>query len=305
MEGIGRANIVSAITSDTAVLTQASITVVFALQGLILIFFVAIYVAYLSFATFALSVAVVGAAAALFHIRNRRLAAQTEEAAHRDRLLFDRLSDFLDGFKEIRLNDARSADLFDHAVEVSRTAANIKIRTQTETFKQMVTTQTALYVLLGTVVFLAPRLTDSLEGASITQITTALLFVIGSCFGLVQSVPILLGANVAADRIGRLEAALQATSAAARDIKVSKRFDKIEMRDIVFRYVDRLSEVAFQIGPLEFSLRSGDLVFITGGNGSGKSTFLKVLAELIHPIPEKSRLMGCSSTMIRATRIAR
>ena len=61
------------------------------------------------------------------------------------------------------------------------------------------------------------------------------------------------------------------------------RFDKIEMRDILFRYVDKLSEAVFQVGPVDFTLRKGDLVFITGGNGSGKSTFLKVLAGLYTP----------------------
>jgi putative ATP-binding cassette transporter len=285
IEDIGRSNIVAPIASDPAVLTQAGILLCFSVQGLVLIFFVAIYVAYLSIVAFALSVLVVGIAAALFHTRNRRLARETQEAAQRERRLFDRLSDFLDGFKEVRLNSARSADLFDDSVEVSRLAANVKIRSQTETFKQIVTTQAALYVLLGTVVFVASRFSDSLGGSSITQTTTALLFVIGACFGLVQSIPILLGANAAADRISQLEAALQATAATttARNIKVSKRFDKIEMHDVMFRYVDKLSEAAFQVGPLNFILRPGELVFVTGGNGSGKSTFLKVLAGLYSP----------------------
>jgi putative ATP-binding cassette transporter len=109
------------------------------------------------------------------------------------------------------------------------------------------------------------------------------LFVIGSCFGLVQSIPVLLSANAAADRVKRLEAALRATASEERDVKALKHFDAIEMRNIVFRYVDKSSDVAFQIGPIDFTLRSGELVFITGGNGSGKSTFLKVLAGLYPP----------------------
>jgi putative pyoverdin transport system ATP-binding/permease protein len=284
IEQIGRARIVAAITSDAAVLTQASNMLCYSMQSFILIFFVAIYVAYLSFVAFVLSVLIVGAAGTIFHIRSRRLNVERAAAAGRERQLFDRLTDFLDGFKEVRLNSQRSADLFDDAVEVSRAAANIKIRTQTETFRQVVSAQSSMYILLGAVVFAAPQFSASLGSGSITMTTTALLFVVGACFGLVQSIPVLMNANAAADRMSQLEAALQSTAApTGADVRIPTRFDSIEMHDIKFRYIDRYSETAFEIGPLDFSLRSGDLVFITGGNGSGKSTFLKVLAGLYPP----------------------
>jgi putative ATP-binding cassette transporter len=285
MESIGRARIVAAITSDTAVLTQASNLLCFTIQGAVLIFFVAIYVAFLSLAAIAMTIVIVVAAATIFHIKNRRLAAEKQLAAEWERRLFDRLVDFLDGFKEIRLNSARSADLFDDAVDVSRTAANIKIRSQAETFKLIVTSQVSMYVLLGAVVFIAPQFSESLGGASLTKTTTALMFVVGACFGLVQSIPVLLTANAAADRIAQLEATLRAAVGPLREreIKVPKRFDKIEMRNIVFRYVDKFSDTTFQIGPIDFTLQSGELVFVTGGNGSGKSTFLRVLAGLYPP----------------------
>jgi putative ATP-binding cassette transporter len=55
------------------------------------------------------------------------------------------------------------------------------------------------------------------------------------------------------------------------------------MRDVVFSYMDKSSEAVFRVGPLNFTLHSGDIVFISGGNGSGKSTFLKLLAGLYEP----------------------
>ena len=285
MESIGRSRIVAAITSDTAVLTQASNTLSFTVQGAVLIFFVGIYVAYLSFAAFAMTIVIVSVAAVIFHVKNRRLILEKQESAQWERRLYDRLTDFMDGFKEVRLNRARSDDLFDDSVSVSRTAANIKIRSQAETFKLIVTSQVAMYVLLGAVVFAAPQFSDTLGGASLTKTTTALMFVVGACFGLVQSIPILLIANSAADRIDQLENALRATAALAdeQEIAFPKRFDTIEMRNIIFRYVDKHSDATFQIGPLDFSMKAGDLVFITGGNGSGKSTFLRVLAGLYPP----------------------
>ena len=79
LERIGRARIVASITSDTAVLTQASNMLCFTIQGAVLIFFVGLYVAYLSFAAFALTVIIVGGAGVIFHHKNKRLAEQKSE----------------------------------------------------------------------------------------------------------------------------------------------------------------------------------------------------------------------------------
>jgi len=285
IEKIGRARIVASITSDTAVLTQASNMLCFTVQGAVLILFVGLYVAYLSIVAFLLTLVIVSGAATIFHYKNRTLAAQKGESAAWERRLFDRLTDFLDGFKEVRLNAARSDDLFDDALEVSKTAANIKIRTQAETFRMIVTSQISMYILLGAVVFVAPNLSDTLGGASIAKTTTALLFVVGACFGLVQSIPILLNANAASGRIERLEESLRATLVdhERRAITAPKRFERIDMRNIEFRYTDRFSDTVFKIGPIDFCLQRGELVFITGGNGSGKSTFLRVFAGLYPP----------------------
>jgi len=283
LEDVGRARIVAAITSDAAVLTQASNMLAFTVQGAVLIVFVAIYVAFLSIAAILTTIVVVSIAAVIFHQKNRRLVAEKQRAAAWERRLFDRLTDFLDGFKEVRLNSARSADLFADAVDVSRTAANIKINTQAETFRMIVTSQISMYVLLGAVVFVAPQFSDTLGGAALTKTTTALMFIVGACFGLVQSIPILLNANASADRLVQLENVLRATAAQPREVPTVKRFDKIEMRNINFRYVDKFSESAFKIGPIDFTLHPGELVFITGGNGSGKSTFLRVLSGIYAP----------------------
>jgi putative ATP-binding cassette transporter len=285
LESIGRAEIVSAITKETATLTQASNTLAFVAQGSVLVSFVAIYVAYLSLLAFVLSAAIVGAAALVLQARSRQLAIETREASIWENRLLDRLLDLLDGFKEIRLNSSRSNDLFDDIVEVSRTAANIKIRAQSETYKRMVFLQSSLYSVLGAIVFVVPAVSDTLAGTSITKIVTALVFIVGTCFGLVQSMPTITAANVAADNIERLENRLLATVAVdtVGAAEPARRFDKIEMRDIRFSYLDKLSETVFQVGPIDFSLRAGELVFITGGNGSGKSTFLKLLAGLYKP----------------------
>jgi putative pyoverdin transport system ATP-binding/permease protein len=284
LDEIGRAEIVAAITKETTTLTQAVNMLAFAGQGVVLVFFVAIYIAYLSPLAFALSAVIVGAAGAIFHFRSREVAARTREATKWDNQLFDRLIDLLDGFKEVRLNRSRSDNLFDDIVEVSRTAANIKIRSQSESYKQLVFSQSAMYLLLATMVFVVPTFSAT-KGGSVLQVTTALMFIVGVCMGIVQTVPVLQAANAASDNIERLEERLRAIAAMVEydGREQRKSFDRIELRHVMFHYIHKSTEAVFQVGPVDFTLRSGDLVFITGGNGSGKSTLLKVLAGLYQP----------------------
>jgi putative ATP-binding cassette transporter len=285
LESIGRGEIVAAITKETATLTQMSNTLAFAAQGAVLIFFVAMYVAYLSLLAFGLSVTILGIAAVVFHARSRQLARASQEASSLEHRLFDRLMDLLNGFKEVRLNTLRSDALFNDVVEVSRNAANIKIRAQSETFKRMVFLQSALYTLLGTIAFAVPVFSGALEAETVTKTITALVFIVGTCFGLVQAIPLITAANTAANNIERLEARLLATIPTTEFAAVETRkiFQQIEMRNVVFSYVDKWSDAVFQVGPINFTLRAGDLAFITGGNGSGKSTFMKLLAGLYKP----------------------
>lgn len=294
LEAIGRAEIVSAITGDTAILTQASNMLAFAAQGALLIILVISYVAYLSFVAFALSVIIVGIGAAVFHSKTKQHAIEMREAARWENRLYDRLSDVLDGFKEVRLNRARSDALLEHLVEVSRHAANIKIRTQSETFRRMVLLQTSMFALLGAVAFIVPVFSEAMTPGTITKAVTALVFIVGACTGLVQSIPIIAAANTAADRLVQLEEKLAELASLSDNIPAepAKTFSKLEMRDVEFHYPGKSADTVFKVGPFNFTLNSGDLVILTGGNGSGKSTFMKLLAGFYRPASGELLLDG-------------
>ncbi|STV77549.1 ABC transporter ATP-binding protein [Klebsiella pneumoniae subsp. rhinoscleromatis] len=54
----------------------------------------------------------------------------------------------------------------------------------------------------------------------------------------------------------------------------------LELRDVTFHYPDQ----RFAVGPLNLTLKRGELVFLIGGNGSGKSTLAMLLTGLYQPI---------------------
>ena len=82
IESIGRARIVAAVTSDTAILTQASNMLAFTVQGAVLIVFVAIYVAFLSIAAIVTTIVIVSVAATIFHQKIVALSARNRERRH-------------------------------------------------------------------------------------------------------------------------------------------------------------------------------------------------------------------------------
>jgi hypothetical protein len=60
----------------------------------------------------------------------REVTQQYHEATMRENELFDSLTDLLNGFKEVKMNSARRADLLDYIAEISHSTADIKIRAQ-------------------------------------------------------------------------------------------------------------------------------------------------------------------------------
>ena len=129
---------------------------------------------------------------------------------------------------------------------------------------------------------------------SITKAVTALVFIVGACSGLVQSIPIIAAANAAADRLAQLEVKLAGITSLSDEIPAepAKKFTKIEVRDVEFHYPGKSPDAPFKVGPFNFTLNSGDLVILTGGNGSGKSTFMKILAGFYRPASGELLLDG-------------
>lgn len=291
LEHIGRSELYASVSRDTQTISQAASTLIVACQSLLLLCFSLIYLAWLSRMAFALT-AVVTAIGLLMHFRrSAELNRLREQSVAKENQFFDALTHLLDGFKEVKMSDARSADLFARLRGISNDAAGLKIRTGIGFAEHFVFAQAAFYLLMAAIVFVLPRVSPVYSGM-VLKATAAILFIIGPISGLVSSLPAFSNANVAALNIFRLEQALsrpgQREPVASADT-VPDAFETIECRDVLFEYADDRG-LSFSVGPVNLSLGRGHIVFIIGGNGSGKSTFLKLLAGLYRPQRGEIRL---------------
>jgi putative ATP-binding cassette transporter len=139
---------------------------------------------------------------------------------------------------------------------------------------------------MATIVFLLPQLTH-LAADDIMALTTIALYIIGPIVIVLDMIPSLARADVAVGFLQELDEKLNAAKEAAdkqREVfKAPEYYQNLVISQIRFSYPHENPPERFSVGPFSLTINRGELVFIRGGNGSGKSTFLKLLTGLYEP----------------------
>jgi putative ATP-binding cassette transporter len=304
LESIGRSRIYASITRETQTISQASTGMVIGVQSGVLVFFTIIYIAWLSLPAFFLWSAFTGVGLIIYLRNGKELNGKMQEAMFRENKVFDSLTQLLDGFKEVKMNEARGDDLAAHLDKVSAVVADLKAKTQTHISEQFVFSQCAFFAMIAIMVFVVPRVVETFDEVVI-KTTAAVLFLVGPISNLVSSVPVFANATAACQNIELLEKELDGSVEFEEDeSEPMETFEEICFEGVTFEYVDALTKNSFVVGPFNLVLKRGEVVFIAGGNGSGKSTFLRLLTALYYPKSGVIRVdgNGLSKTNYRAYR---
>ncbi|MCK2184309.1 multidrug ABC transporter permease/ATP-binding protein [Halomonas getboli] len=282
IERLGSAELLASLSSDIRNVTIAFVRLPELVQGVILTLGSALYLGWLSpglLAVTAVWLAVTIAGGSWLVGRVYRHLARVRESE--DRLYRD-YEAIIHGRKELALNRGRARRLFEERYETdAREYRGQIIRADTYHLSAVNWSNIMMLGAIGVVFFLANGLGWASTSVAATYSLT-LLFLRTPLIQAVGALPTLISAQVAFDKIAALELAEPQRDFAVAEAEPGD-WQTLALRDVSFAYTGADGGEGFRVGPLDLTLRRGEMVFLIGGNGSGKSTLAKLLTGLYRP----------------------
>lgn len=286
IDELGSARLMAALSTDIKNMTAAFVEMPAMLYGLTLILSGFAYIAWLSPSLFLATISwltlSIFLGVRLLSFTNQEIKAV--RGAEDD--LFADYEATLSGRKELALNPARAKKLYqnDYVPHAAGFRHHI-LRADTCNSINANWLNTMLLAAIGLVFYLSNGLGwESTAVASTFAVT--ILFLRGPLISLVAGIPSFISGNVSVENIQALELAAyrpdfisdeprtELTSAHPFDAWQSIRFNALTFR---YKTTSAQEGTGFAVGPLDITINRGDLIFLVGGNGSGKSTMMRLL----------------------------
>src|SRR5262249_5507218 len=149
-------------------------------------------------------------------------------------------------------------------------------------------------ICIGLLLF-APRTPGYAPRAVVSGYVLTVLYAVAPVETIMTWLPILGRARVGLRAVEDLDLRLAARACERGDEAAGPSpvppFERLELAGVTSAYGGR-AEDGFVLGPVDLALRRGELLFVAGGNGGGKTTLAKLLVGLYAPASGEVRLNG-------------
>ena len=286
VEKIGSASLLAGLTSDIRNITIAFVRLPELVQGIILTFGSAAYLAWLSgkmmmVTALWMALTIWGGFVLVARVyRHMATLRETEDKLYHD------YQTVLEGRKELTLNRERAEYVFNQLyLPDAREYRHHIIRADTFHLSAVNWSNIMMLGAIGLVFWMANSLGWANTAVAATYSLT-LLFLRTPLLSAVGALPTLLSAQVAFNKLNTFS--LTPYRADFPQPEPHPHWQTLELRDVCFHYPDN----SFAVGPINLTLQRGELVFLIGGNGSGKSTLAMLLTGLYQPASGQILLDG-------------
>ena len=287
-EQVGKHRILTTLSEGTELIFEASRRIANGAVAAIMLLFSFIYMAWLSTMAFWLAVIVIVCGILVYLYNQKTVNIELRLSARKEGEFINSLNHLLEGFKELKVNRGKSNDLYcNHLETISMSAREGRIRTEARFISNIIYTQVFMMLLIASVIFLLPRITNS-PPQLIVSLVAVLLFIVGPLGYVVDAVPVISEANIALGRLADIEAIFDKADDTVQTLpsgplQSKTTFDAITLKKVAFSYASPDDAKVFSVGPIDLKVNKGEVLFLVGGNGSGKTTLVKLLAGLYYP----------------------
>jgi putative ATP-binding cassette transporter len=190
-----------------------------------------------------------------------------------------------EGAKELRIHRPRRLRM--HEEHIQGTAERI-CRLQIGSINTYVIAKSLgsmLFFVVIAIALLVQSFWPAADKAVISGFVLILLYMKGPLEHLIGVLPLVGRAQVAFRRIAELNS--QFSSPEPQLLEAGndnpRSVASLELRDLRYAYPPAAGAAPFQLGPVNLALKQGDILFIVGENGCGKTTLIKLLLGLYAP----------------------
>ncbi|MFP5263079.1 MAG: cyclic peptide export ABC transporter [Blastocatellia bacterium] len=201
-------------------------------------------------------------------------------------ILFKHFRALIEGTKELKLHSRRRAQFLQD--QLSPSADQMRRQNNLGSYYYSGANcwgQALFFLLIGLVIFVGPAYKET-DPQTLSGYTLALLYLMTPLQVILSLLPSFGHAAVAVEKVNQLGATLktQTLEESATVIEEPRpRWQRLELVDVAHSYHNEAENSSFTVGPINLTFTPGELVFLIGGNGSGKTTFAKLLTGLYTP----------------------
>lgn len=291
LEKVGSARVKSSLTEHSLRVAEFFVSLPGIITNAVIVVGCLMYMAILSWKVFLLAGGVLVLGSIGYHIANLRAIRFLDDASVEQDRLFGHFDSLTDGAKELRLNYSKRASFAEWVLGRSIESVR-KHRVIGMSIFLMASSwgRFLIFAFIGTVMLLLAG--DDGQIKVMTGFSLLIIFMVTPLEVLLMNIPRANLAKIAAARIEEMSAELVSEENDATSAPVS--FQKLQLSSVMHRYYHEKSDEFFALGPIDISFKPGELVFLVGGNGSGKTTFAKLLVGLYVPESGTVSLDGCN-----------
>ncbi|CAI8896880.1 putative pyoverdin transport system ATP-binding/permease protein [Pseudomonas sp. IT-P12] len=254
------------------------------------------YLAYLSLPMFALLLVAIVIGTVVQYVARAKGIKGFEAAREAEDELQKHYSAIAAGAKELRIHRPRRQRMFSQRIEGT---ADYICNTHIRSINTFVIAKTFGSMLFFVVIGLALALQSFWLGtdkAVLSGFVLVLLYMKGPLEYLVTTLPVVSRANIAFQRIAELAEQFSSPEPhlLLRETGTEKKatVQQLQMHDVHYAFPAVKGSAAFELGPVNLTINQGEIVFIVGENGGGKTTLIKLLLGLYAPQRGEVRVDG-------------